>query len=72
MALIELKGVVEDQEKLPAAGAASVRLSATPSAEWLGFFGQALTLAVAEGVIPLDGVDPTVDTGGEFVMQTNG
>jgi hypothetical protein len=52
MAFIELKGVVEDREKLPGAGAASVRLSATPSVEWSRFFGQALALAVAERRVP--------------------
>jgi hypothetical protein len=54
MTLIELKGIVEDREELPSVGVASVRVSATPSAEWSRFFGQAMALAVAEGVIPPD------------------
>ena len=68
MAFIELKGVVEDREKLSAAGAASVRLSATPSAEWSRFFGQALALAVAEGRIPPDFGEGASVTGDRIII----
>jgi hypothetical protein len=69
MALIELKGVVEDREKLPAVGAASVCLSATPPTEWSRFFGQAFALAVAEAGIPPDFGDDASVTGDRIVVS---
>lgn len=68
MALIELKGIVEDWEKFPAAGAASVRLSAAPSTEWSKFFCQALALAAAEGGIPPDFGETASVTGDRIVI----
>ena len=68
MALIELKGIVEDWDKFPAAGAASVRLSATPSTEWSRFFCQALALAAAEGGIPPDFGETASVTGDRIVI----
>ena len=50
MSPIEVKGIIEDVT----AGAVSVQLSAVPSPEWVGFFGQAWVLGVVEGAIPTD------------------